>query len=98
MIKHSSSIFASRTMASRGVPEVRLANHGLTSKSRMYPTKNGSWTRDGIEKKTYSEWKATFSGTSTESRNRPVYGFQEMAHTLLLAEARLRDGVDCLKT
>ena len=40
------------------------------------------------------EWTSYFSGANAESRNRPGYGFQEMAHTLLLAEDRLQDGVE----
>jgi hypothetical protein len=82
-------------MASKDkIMETRLANHGMTSKSRMYVTKAGSWTRDNIENKTYEDWVKTFTSTTCESRNRPSFGLQEMAHTLLLAEPRLQEGVD----
>jgi len=59
----------------------------------MYPTKNGSWTRSGLEDMDYKKMADTFTGSTCESRNRPTFGFQELAHTLLLAEPHLRDGV-----
>ena len=75
-------------------------HHPLSSYSRPAARRHAARTQltsplcclyalDGMEKKT-----STFTGTSAESRSRPVYGFQEMAHTLLLAEDRLRDGVE----
>ena len=54
----------------------------------------GKWTRDGIENKTYEDWVSTFSATTVESRNRPFFGIQEFAHTLLLAEPILQEGLE----
>lgn len=65
----------------------------LSGKSRLYPTKAGSWTKNGIEKLSYSEWTSKFVANNAESRNRPEYGFMEMSHTLLLALPVLRQGI-----
>ena len=79
--------------ASKSIPEVRLANAMMTSKSRLYPTKEGKWLKNDIEKKSAAELTSTFTAASAESRNRPYYGLQELCHTLLLAVPHLRDGV-----
>ena len=75
------------------IPEVRLANHPMTSKSRMYVTKAGSWTKNAMEGMSYDQWTGTFSSSTVESRNRPNYGLQEFAHTLVLGEDKLRLGL-----
>jgi len=75
------------------IAEVRLANAVMTSKSRLYPTKEGKWFKNDVEKKSFSEMVATFTPSSCESRNRPHYGIQELCHTLVLAVPHLRDGV-----
>ena len=73
--------------------EVRLANAVMTSKSRLYPTKDGKWFKGGYESKSYMGWTGDFNSSNAESRNRPSFGIMEFAHTLLLALPHLKEGV-----
>ena len=45
--------------------EVRLANAVMTSKSRLYPTKEGKWFKNDVEQKNFSEM-ATFTPSTAE--------------------------------
>ena len=76
------------------IQEVRLSAHPLTSKSRMYPTKDGSWTKNDIENMSYEQMVAGYNGQNSESRNRPQMGIKEFAHTMLLGLPELRKGLE----
>lgn len=73
------------------IPEVRLNQHQLTSKSRMYITKKGELTKNKVETMTYEDFVATFDSGSTESRNRPKFGVQEFAHVFNTTRPMLQE-------
>lgn len=68
------------------IAEVRLNMHQLTSKSRLYITKAGAVTKNKIEEMDFDTFTKEFKADNCESRNRPNYGLQELAHTLLCAK------------
>ena len=80
-------------MAKRGdrIPEVRMSKHLLTSNARMYPTKDGKWTRTSIETKTWDDLADYFNADTSESRNRPAIGLSTFAGTLSLMRKELKD-------
>ena len=77
-------------MASK-IPEVRLNQRQLTSKSRMYITKKGDLTKNKVETMSYEDFVATFNSTTTESRNRPKFAIQEFAHVFNATRPMLKE-------
>jgi len=73
------------------IAEVRLNMHQLTSKSRLYITKAGAVTKNKIEEMDFDTYTKDFKADNTESRNRPNYGLQEFAHTLICAKPVLEE-------
>jgi hypothetical protein len=81
-------------MANTRIAEVRLNSHLMTSRSRMYPTKAGVWTRNKMEDKDWAAWKLEFNAVNVESRNRVAMSLREAAHVLLLALPIMKEGVE----
>lgn len=76
---------------SERIPEVKMSKHLLTSNGRMYPTKDGKFTRTQVETKAFDDVASYFSAETAESRNRPTVGLSTCAGTLTLLRKDLTD-------
>lgn len=80
---------------SEKIPETRLNMHPLTSKSRMYVSRKGNFTKNNVEGLSFDDYVKTFSHGNVESRNRPDFALSEFAQTLLASVALFKQLVSC---
>lgn len=68
---------------SEALTQVPARSHFITGGQKVAPAKDGHYTKDAVEDKSYEQWTSMFTAETADSRRRPHISISVCAQTLL---------------